>query len=615
MSLPITDQPVFAYRPPYGKHLFEDMAALATARDAGIDIVCLSPMNTCNSLGDPYSPYPQIWNWLDSYDFTVLEQQINDVLAVNPRARFITVVDLNSPLWLARHLSLDSFYEISNCSLSKEWKKASSDYLSAFLDYCEKHHAERMLAYVLACGRTLEWIEAYNRSANILKSAHYPQWCKQQQHELLPIPRADEIARPANGWIYDPASEKHVSQWLYYVNYLTADLAIHFIRSARGQIRPEARIGLFYGHIHHLHPSGQMDCERVLKSAAPDFFIGAACNSNPVMGSSSGYICTLKMCQRYGVAYMHECDRITSTGNLQVNEHIALSGGIWVKTANAAEDCAMIRRETALCLINRFSIWWFNIWGHAYDSAESKAALKNCREVWERYMPLSTGSAAQTLLVFAPENNYHIVASTPNLQHLAHKFRQELYTYGVPFDTAAWSDLADLDLSQYRLVLFQNPVCLDDQRLAFLRDKVLRDGRVVVWLCPPGSIFNGQYRPDMAEAISGNANNSDRCVISALPDAVSVSCYDSRTLDIEQFRELAALAKVHLYADKGNAVMASREFLMIHRQDPGQVNVVLPGSAKSISEVFSGRIVAQDSAAFSDAFDGPDTRLYHLAQE
>ncbi len=615
MSLPITDQPVFAYRPPYGKHLFDDMTALAAARDAGIDVVCLSPMNTDNSLGDPYSPYPTIWKYFDTYDFAVLEQQINDILAVHPQARFITVVDLNSPPWLARRHSLDSFYEVSDCSLSKEWKDATTNYLKAFLDYCEKHHAERMLGYIIACGRTLEWIEAYNRAAGILKPAFYPEWCKQQQRELLPIPRMDEISKPAHGWIYDPVSEKHVTQWLYYVNYLTADLVIHFIRCAREHVRPEVRLGLFYGHIHNIHPSGQMDCERVLKTAPPDFFIGAACNSNPAMGSSSGYICTLKMCQRYGVGFMHECDRITSTGNLQVNEHISLSGGIWVKTQNSAEDCAMIRRETALCIINRFSIWWFNIWGHAYDSDDSKAALKNAREVWDRYMPQSTGSAAQTLLVFDSENNYRINPGTPNLQHLSWKFRQEFYTYGVPFDTAVWTDLAAMDLSQYRLILFQNPACLDDQRLAFLREKVLRDGRVVIWLCPPGTVFNGQYRPEMAESISGNANSSTSCAISILPDAVSVSCYDSRTLSIDQFRELATMAKVHLYADKDNAVLASREFLMVHRKDPGQARITLSVSAKTITEVFSGRSIAGNTAVFTDSFTGPDTRLYYFSQE
>ncbi|HQC52270.1 MAG TPA: hypothetical protein PLE92_04000, partial [Lentisphaeria bacterium] len=67
--------------------------------------------------------------------------------------------------------------------------------------------------------------------------------------------------------------------------------------------------------------------------------------------------------------------------------------------------------------------------------------------------------------------------------------------------------------------------------------------------------------------------------------------------------------------DGRNAVMASREFLMVHRKAPGQARITLPVSAKTITEVFSGRSIAGNTAVFTDSFTGPDTRLYYFSQE
>ena len=97
----LTEPPWMIYRLPYGKFLKQDTEALETMKKAGIDLVAISPMNTANAFGEPYSVYPPIWNFDDSYDFTSLDQHIADVLTIHPNARFFCAIDLNSPLWLA----------------------------------------------------------------------------------------------------------------------------------------------------------------------------------------------------------------------------------------------------------------------------------------------------------------------------------------------------------------------------------------------------------------------------------------------------------------------------------------------------------------------------------
>lgn len=91
---------IFSYR-----SFWPEFEAMKRFADKDINTVAFLPGNTCNSLGDPYSKYPNVWSWFDTYDFDVLDRQFDDILAANPNAEFVCIVDLNTPLWLARQLS------------------------------------------------------------------------------------------------------------------------------------------------------------------------------------------------------------------------------------------------------------------------------------------------------------------------------------------------------------------------------------------------------------------------------------------------------------------------------------------------------------------------------
>ncbi len=108
-------KPFFAYRS-FKKELKtkQDFAKI------GVRQFCVFPGNTANGLGEPYSEYPSVWKWFDSYDFAPLDQQINDILQFCPDAEILLIIDLNSPLWLARQLGVrcipsDSFPNLTGC--------------------------------------------------------------------------------------------------------------------------------------------------------------------------------------------------------------------------------------------------------------------------------------------------------------------------------------------------------------------------------------------------------------------------------------------------------------------------------------------------------------------
>ena len=606
-------KPWMIYRLPYGKFLKKDTEALTTIRKAGINLVSISPMNTTNAFGEPYSAYPPIWNYDESYDFSSLDRHIGDVLEFHPEARFFCAVDLNSPQWLARKISLDSFYSLTACSLHSEWLDLTTKYLNAFLEYTETKYRDRMAGYILACGRTMEWIDHSYFCAEELKSAYYEEWCGKQGVPALPIPNSRELKSARHDFVRDPEKEAHVIQWLHYVNDLMADLAIHFITSARKKIRKERKIGIFFGYPFHMMTEGQHECERVFDTAPPDFVIGASCNSTRDIGSASGYIATLQMLKRRNIAYLHECDRITSTTNRDLTDHIRIEGKIWNAWKTPEEDVAGLRREMSLSLINRFHLWWFNIWGNSYASPEVKKAIAQMQTLWEKYAALSSGSNAGILLVHDPESNYFVnFYDHPKQYFLAHKIRDEFSDAALPFDTAAWRDLDKINLDSYRMIIFQSHVLSDARRNEILKKFVCRPDRLIVWIYAPGILSGGKYDPDHVRVLTGVPFGVDDHEIKTFPTHRSVYYAKMTDLTAAELRRLAKEAGVHCYTPEGNAVWSSDEFLMVHRKGAADVPVLLPRKAKKITELFSGRVVAENTDSFTEHFSDSGTCLYFM---
>lgn len=607
----------FGYRLPYAEFQTQDKETLRYMGKIGVNPIILSPMNTATSLGVPYSPYPPIWRWYGSYDFDLLDKQFKDVLHEHPDADFIVMVDLNSPMWLARQMCVDSFYDISECALDERWCNLMLDYLEKFLTHCETSWKNRIRGYLLACGRTQEWIEYNAMKAGLRKTANYPAWCKKEGLPLLPIPNGAELKQAAKGIVFDPATQQHIIQWQRYSCAVTADLAIRFVSAARQWVRPGLELGYFFGHVvHELSATGHNDVERAFRTAPPNFQIGAACNCPPEMGAGGGDIGIDHMYSRYGVRYVHEVDRILSTSNT------TLGGGdirlltednapIWRGTQNSAEDIACIRREMAFALIRKQAIWWFNIWGNAFRTSEVRNELASMKKLWEDYAPRSTGSDADILVVYDPESCYYLNSSAPECAIL----RQTLSRAGLAFDTALTTDLAYGIPDRYRLVIFQNPVHLTSQSLQHIRENVLKNNRTILWLLGPGLVTDDRYSPETVRELTGFEPGSAGLCSRDFAGYRSLFAADARVADTpEVLKKIAAEAGCHAFLRNIPAAWwSSPEFLMIHTAKGGRDTVYLKQKVKQVTELFSGRVIAENTDHFETGFQAPETVLYYLS--
>lgn len=305
-------------------------------RFAAIDVntIALFPANTSNSLGQPYCRYPANRLWFDTWDFTVVGRQFDDVLEHNPRANFIVIVDLNSPEWLSRQLALshesgDSTTHLSETLVNPRWLCDTEHYLEAFLSYCEKNYAEKIEAYVLACGNTDEWFDHNGELCGLAKERAYQEYRARNGLPPETPPSAGKLNSPDfDGLVFDPARSDDVITYRRFCNELVAESILRFARFSRKVIRPEAEIGVFYGYLTTrlgAAESGHVELRRVLDAPEVDFLISPGCYIDRAIGGGSGWQSVSGSERLAGKRHLHECDQRTHTYNPSLSPHVKLS--------------------------------------------------------------------------------------------------------------------------------------------------------------------------------------------------------------------------------------------------------------------------------------------------
>lgn len=277
----------FAYR-----SFWPEFGAMKQFHEAKVNTVCIFAANTNNSLGQPYSLYPPIWRWFGKYDFESLNKQYDDVLAVNPDAEFICMIDLNSPVWLINQLSTecDSFNMLSCACANPRWIKEMSAYLEVVVKHMEKRYGDRVKAYLLACGKTDEWMDYSQNMAGRNKTNAWKLWLKDHDKKEIAIPVIERIDKATfNNLIRDPASEQDIIDYAHFTGDIIADTALLFAKIVRDLIPEQRQIGMFFGYILELGKSrlvngGHLEYERLYNSTDIDFFISPGTYSDRPMG-------------------------------------------------------------------------------------------------------------------------------------------------------------------------------------------------------------------------------------------------------------------------------------------------------------------------------------------
>lgn len=619
----------------------------------GYDTICIFPAHTVNSRGTPYSQYPPVWLWYDRLNFAPLDDMIHDIDRAMPDAKFLCMIDLNSPAWL-EHMNAyscsDTFNNLGKAVLNKEWFEPTRKYLEEFLSYTESRYGDRILAYVLACGATDEWYDYSNGSESPERRAAWRKWCVErgmpdpvdippESQRNGPLPEAF-MNRPAEGkgpldywkfcyeqrnaplgpvenYVRDPGKNRNVVDYWKFCNETIADTILSFAETARKIVRKETQIGCFYGYIlekthRTLVSCGHLEYEKVLDSPDIDFLISPGTYTDRQIGGGSGFLIPNGTARVREKRLLHECDQRTHTYNSYLTPDINLRlDSAW---PDEKSTVAGLKREAALALLKGAHLWWFDMWGDYYQGEAVLKTLEKIRELWFRFGGQPLPGVSEIALIVDPESTYYMDENHPKASSVYLQMRNKLNYIGAPFEVYSFRDIPKLaNFDRCKLAIFPALFEITPEKMEILTRTVLKDNRSVLWLTAPGVIRNGVFDKAGCEQLTSFPCESAGLQFRAMNGWNSRYLYDFSELTVAELKQIAEESGVHLYTDTENPVYAEGNLLALHTKDGGRLSLRVPGRFTKARELFTDLEFVIENGGFTYEFAVPDTALFELS--
>ncbi len=613
----IGGEKIFSYR-----SFNPEFEAMKDFAKQGVNDIAFLPANTANSLGDPYSKYPNVWIWFDTYNWESLDKQFDDILATNPNARIVCIVDLNSPLWLSRRLAksssaeCDSFTQLSNTVANPSWKKATSNYLKAFLEHTEKKYGDKIKAYLLACGQTDEWMDYSSYSAGRSKIVAWKKWLKEHGKDEITVPYLERFEKATfENFIRDPKTESDIIDYVTFSSDIIADTIEDFASITRKNISSDKQIGMFFGYIVQLAygrlvSCGHLSYERIFSSPNIDFFVSPGSYYDREMGKGSGFMCANGSRARSGKGWLHEMDHFTPTAR-SASPFVAGADACW---KNQAEITAGLKREFSLVMVNQTSLWCFDMWGGFFTPPETMKIIGQSKKLWDKYAHIKAKSMAEVALIVDPQSAVYINDRNGKCKDVFVNTRTKLNALGAPFEVYSFNDIGKVDMSKIKMFIFPAMFHLTPERQAILDKHVFANGASALFIGAAG-ISNGKDLDiSRVKTLTGfdyktkglNEKKFDNHTRFYLPDYVDITP--------KVLRDIATKSGVKLYVDMETPVYANERLVAVHVKDGGKKKVSLPKKYSKVVELYTNRVVAENTDSFEYDFATPDTALFEVIE-
>lgn len=657
----------FAYR-----SFWPELETMKKFRECGVDTFMFMVSNITNSLGLPYTKYPPVWKWNNVYDLDAFDQQIGDILKAIPDAKLMCMVDLNTPQWWTRYLGAfgvkyDSYYGLGQISSSQTWQRDTSDYLQTVLRHAEKNYSNHLVAYMLGCGGATEWHDRSRGEESVYRLAAYRQWQSEHGKSLTDIPPRmirdsgaydfdqtyieplsyyngidptgcyDKLFPDGFGLMRTPEKNQEAMDYWRFCNESNADTAKVFLGKAREIIRPDIELGMFFGYAfgNWTMTAGHLAYERLFDSPDLDFIMAPISYCGRGMGRGCTSMTVRESIALKGKRMLQEMDQRTYTSNHKLADFVELpdplkniaeevewkdatdskelakkfsmaTNGIW---KNDNEIAAGIKRETAFCLINGDSLWWFDMWGGFYKGEKVFSALKQVKKIWDEQKNYPSHDVSEILLVADPDNMYFINDMDARCGFFKDKPQEVLSVIGMPYTVCSFNDIEQLEMKRFKLIIFCHPFELTTKHREILDRLVLNNNRSILWLYGPGIINEGKWAPDNVKKVCGTQFATQGLNINDMGDWTSIYVHDPNTLKPENLQEIAIGAGCHAYCSELRPIFANTRLVAVHTGIAESLNITFPEKYKNVTELFSGRKY-ENTASVQIESIGPDTFMF-----
>jgi hypothetical protein len=179
----------------------------------------------------------------------------------------------------------------------------------------------------------------------------------------------------------------------------------------------------------------------------------------------------------------------------------------WSQALDSKESSSVLKRDCAKTLTGYNWAWWFEntTTGRWHDDPVLLATHSRIQQIFQHSLRLGLERKAEIAVLTSEKSIYY--TDHESLRDMLMWQRQlEFDRIGAPLDHYYVRDLLHPDMPDYKLYVFLNAVCLDNQDRQAIEKRIVAKGASALWLWAPG-LINPDNEPQLAtenmEALTG----------------------------------------------------------------------------------------------------------------
>ena len=332
-----------------------------------------------------------------------------------------------------------------------------------------------------------EWLRKKYKTDAALQKA----WAtKQFTLTNATVPSTAERNVASDGIFKDPAKDKRIIDYFTCQQEVVADDIEYFCKLTKESWPRPLIVGVFYGYFYMTFcrqaSGGHLFVERIMNSpyidylSAPQSYYGASRN----LGGSGNSRGVIESALLHGKLWLDEVDN----GGLQKD---AIYDDIRISNKPDSNYVSVIRRSALYPLMRGIGLWYYDFGiQKGFGWWDRPLYMKNIKEekaLFDTRVNVPYKSEADALFVWDMESYYYVKNTwTPLCDDETDKVLEEILHAGVVGDHIYLFDLDKVNLKQYKAVVFLNVHKMTARERQFIKSKVCRDGRTVIWNYMPG---------------------------------------------------------------------------------------------------------------------------------
>jgi hypothetical protein len=466
------------------------------------------------------------------FDFSTLEIRFNQIIDIDPEARFHLRLQLEMPGWWQElhpeecEIGSDGNRYCQSFA-SKLWRDQAKNYLRALIGHMKQIGlSDRIIAYQTGAGHTGEWVKA--ASAMRLTCGDYSQpmrehfraWLRSVYQEdeddfrkawgkpyltfnTAEVPPAVDQFTTKLHTFRNPKMEQNVIDYYRCLAELCADLIDDFCSTVKETAGKQTMAGAFYGYLMELawnagyfaegidspystyQRSGHLGLGKVLESPNVDFLVSPYSYGFRGIGGEGPGMLPMASVKIHNKLYIYEDDTRT---------HICWHGHPnFGKVDTLEETLAILKRNFAYVVTHAHGIWWLAggspVTPHIELSQQPafQPLIRRFNEIGNMALELDRAPSAEIAVLLDDESLYY--EWLRNDLDVPLIFQQRLWglpRLGAPYDTYLMNDFIDGKVKPYKLYIFLNAFHLDKERRQKVKRQLRQNGRVAVWIYGAG---------------------------------------------------------------------------------------------------------------------------------